>query len=278
MLGSRFLEALPAQITVFPREDSDIKKTNELFEKITQLKPDIILNCAADTNVEGAEDNPSLALSVNALLPSLLAQAARKIEALLVHFSSTGCYGINELNPWAPHSDFETPNPTTAHHKSKIYGEDLIKDVGCRALILRLGWLYGGSIHHKKNFVWARIQEGRIKQELQSDPYQIGSPTHVDDVVKQTLHILEHNLTGVYNVVAHGAASRFDYVSKILSSAHLEVKLKPLRFIRKAKVSFNEAAFNEKLAFMGLDIMPLWEEALETYVQTLLKEEQKTKL
>jgi dTDP-4-dehydrorhamnose reductase len=274
MLGQRFASHFAgSQLLTLSREALNVSRPRELIDTIVGMSASIIINCAADTDVEGAEAMPARAFSTNALLPGLLGQAAREADALFVHFSSTGCYGNAADGSHAPHSDFSPLNPTTVHHTSKAAGESAVVESGCRHLILRLGWLYGGSIAHPRNFVRARIVEAREKRELYSDPYQIGSPTNVEDVVRQTLLLLNERITGRFNCVATGAVSRFDYVRHILRSAQLSSVLVPKRFIRRAPVSPNEAAVNDKLAMLGLNQMPAWDIAVAAYVDAMLAEE-----
>ncbi|MGV1870972.1 SDR family oxidoreductase [Agrobacterium rosae] len=274
MLGSRFaVDFNVEQIMTLPREAFDVTCPRDLIDKVLGTSASVIINCAAHTDVEGAESDRAPAFSTNAILPGLLGQAARESDALLVHFSSTGCYGPNADNSLAPHSDFAALNPTTIHHKSKAAGEIAVREAGCRHLVLRLGWLYGGSAAHRKNFVWARITEARKKTEMASDPYQYGSPTNVGDVVKQAKTLIEADITGTFNCVASGAVSRFDYVRHIFDSAGLFPRLLPQRFKRQAPVSPNEAAINEKLDLLGLNRMPSWDAALSAYVAALLAEE-----
>jgi dTDP-4-dehydrorhamnose reductase len=272
MLGSGFAQTLPADqlVTIDRAATAD---PLGLMHHLAAKSPRVIINCAADTNVESAERNPAPAFATNALLPSLLAQVARDQGALLIHFSSTGCYGGTAT---APHSDYAPLAPPTVHHRSKAAGEQAIRDAGCRHLILRLGWLYGGTIEHRKNFAWARILEARGKPELASDPYQTGSPTHIADVVAQTMALLESGLTGTYNCVATGDVTRYDYVARILACAALTPRLIPKRFIRAAPVASNEAAVNDKLNQLGLNHMPDWDDALTRYVQSLLAAEATT--
>lgn len=274
MLGSRFALALDAAQTVsLPREVLDVTRARHLIDSVVGTSASVIINCAAHTDVEGAQTDRTPAFSTNAILPGLLAQAARETNALLVHFSSTGCYGLNREDSLAPHSDFSTLDPATVHHKSKAAGENAIREAACKHLILRLGWLYGGSASHRKNFVWARIAEARRKTEMTSDPYQQGSPTNVDDVVKQTTTLIEAGITGTFNCVASGCVSRFDYVKHIIESAKLSPRLLPERFKRQAPVSPNEAAVNDKLDLLGLNMMPAWDVALSAYVAALLTDE-----
>lgn len=276
MLGSRFANRFSdLDVVSLERSLLEVAQPARLMEAVQSSRASIIVNCVADTDVERAESEPTPAFAVNALLPGLLGQAARRMDALLVHFSSTGCYGPSG-DSLEPHSDFAPLRPTTVHHRSKAEGEAAILASGSRHLILRLGWLYGGSLTHRKNFVRGRILEAREKPELFSDPYQIGSPTDVDDVVFQTQTLLEEGIEGTYNCVALGCVSRFDYVRHILASAELSVPLLPRRFTRRAPVSPNEAARNDKLVLLGLNQMPAWDVAVSRYVKALLEQERAT--
>ena len=188
----------------------------------------------------------------------------------MVHFSSTGCYGVSKTTPY---NDYDSLQPTTIHHKSKAAGEDAVRAANDRHLILRLGWMYGGGTGHQKNFVWNRIREGRNKAEIVSDPYQIGVPTWAGDVVEQTIVLVQAGLIGTFNCVATGAATRFDYVQAIMTAAELPTRLRPQRFSRTASVSPNETAVNMKLDLLGINKMPNWDVALSGYVAGLLREE-----
>ena len=241
MLGQAFgRSALADRIVPLGRDDLQVARSGAIRDRLRAIAPAVVINCAADTDVEGAEDDARTAFAVNALLPELLAQACRADGARLLHFSSTGCYGDWKRTPY---DDWDALRPTTAHHRSKAAGEAAVRDACPDSLILRLGWLYGGAAGHRKNFVWARINEARGAGEMFSDPSQTGTPTHVDDVVRQSIVLLE--------------------------LAGLPTKLRPRAFRRRAPVSPNEAAVNSKLAMLGLDAMPAWDAALARYVTAL---------
>ncbi len=219
LLGSAFLSRLrQADLRTLSRAELQLSYFPKLRERLITERPDFIINCAADTYVDEAEDYPSRSYSVNALLPGLLAQASRAAGARFVHFSSTGCYGDYKQ---APYTDYDQLRPTTVHHQSKAAGELAVREGTIDHLILRLGWLYGGTAGQRRNFVWRRIVEARGKQEIPSDPLQVGSPTYVDDVVTQTLILLDAELVGTFNCVAAGAVTRFEYVHCIVRSAGL---------------------------------------------------------
>jgi dTDP-4-dehydrorhamnose reductase len=271
MLGSA-LGARLAGKEVLPigRGALDVTHAAALRVMLREFRPEVVVNCAADTDVEGAESDPARCFAANALLPELLAQFCRDSGARLVHFSSAGCYGDYKTTPYV---DYDPLRPSTTHHRAKAAGEAAVREAGGRHLILRLGWLYGGGAGHLKNFVWNRIVEARGSPEIGADPYQTGSPTFVGDVVAQTMTLLEAELSGTYNCVAGGAVPRLDYVSRIVAAAGLSTRIVPRRFVRRATVSPNEAAINEKLDLLGLNVMPEWGKALDQYIKRLLSPE-----
>jgi dTDP-4-dehydrorhamnose reductase len=272
MLGSAFGRGLEAcEVVKASREQLQLDDAGRPRALVQDARPDVVINCAAHTDVEGAEDAPEAAFKVNSLLPGLIAQACRSAGVLLVHFSSTGCYGAAKAEPYTEEDPLDPP---TVHHRSKASGEVAVRDSGCEHLILRTGWLFGGAPGAPKNFVWNRLLEARSAPRLTSDPWQFGNPTYVGDVVAQTRVLIEARLRGTYNCTAHGRASRFEYVSEIVAAAGLDCPVEPSEqpFKRRARVSPNEAALNWRLGLLGLDRMPPWREALQAYVRGLTAE------
>jgi dTDP-4-dehydrorhamnose reductase len=236
---------------------------------VREHSPEIVINCAAHTDVEGAERDPAAAMAANGLLPGLLATACRRQGATLVHVSSTGCYGDWKSGPYGEDDDVR---PTTAHHRSKMSGERAVRHGGCEFLILRTGWLFGGRPGQAKNFVWNRLVEARSKPGMLSDPFQHGNPTFVGQVAEQCLVLLGLGIRGTFNCVSGPGTSRLDYVREIVSAAGLPCRVEPSAepFRRLAAVSPNETAVNGRLDLLGLNRMSPWSEALGRYVRTLM--------
>lgn len=272
LLGSAFLETFQsaADVEIFPiqHNDLDVNKPEGIFTMLYDIKPDYVMNCAAHTDVEAAERDPQADYMANAELPKLIAEACTKMHSKIIHFSSTGCYGSWKASPYTERDQL---CPTTTHHRAKRDGEDFILKAGCEHLIFRLGWLYGGAPAAKKNFVWNRLVEASKVSRLVSDASQKGCPTDVVDVVGQVLRVVNAGETGIFNVTAHGCASRFDYVSEIVNAAELKCSVVPgPAFARLAPVSANETSVNQELGQRALDQMPGWRNSLNTYVQKLL--------
>ncbi len=270
MLGSAFMDRLGDTAAPLGREGLDISGISGIFDAVRQSGARVIINCAAHTDVEGAETVPDDAWRVNALLPGILGQACRNVGAVLVHISSTGAYGDWKDTPF----DEDDPlRPTTEHHRSKAAGEVAVRDSGCQHLIVRTGWLFGGGADQPKNFVWKRILEAAANPAMSSDACQVGNPTATMDLVDQVLTTLTAGYCGTINAVSQGQASRYDYVKRIVAAAGLPSIVSPTTapFIRKARVSPNEAAVNRRLRLLGLDRMPDWTDAIDRYVATLME-------
>ena len=271
ILGSTFAQHLPAhRLVKLGRRDLDARDPAAVRRRMIGLTPSLVVNCAADTDVEGAEAAPDRALAVNATLAEALAQGAAETNARFVHFSSTGCYGDWKSEPYA---ETDMLRPTTVHHRSKALGEAWVLRAHPEALVLRLGWVFGGRRGQARNFVWARLCEARDRAEIGSNPTQRGSPTSAADVVAQTLALLETPMAGVFNCVGNGPpARRIDYVAAILDAAGSRTRVVPQTFARRAPVSANEAAVNARLQVMGLDRMPPWRDSLARFVRLQLAE------
>jgi len=269
LLGQAFAQQLSGSgLQVLARGLLDPESPDALAAELGRLRPRWLINCAAHTDVEGAEDRPDLDERVNSRLPRLLGEVCRSLDIGLVHFSSTGCYGIGQAEPF----DEDAPlKPTTVHHRHKAQGEEGIRSSGAKHLIIRTGWLFGGQPGQVKNFVWKRLLEASRSPRMTSDASQRGCPTLADDVARQVLFLMEQPVDGTFNVVANGCASRFEYVRAIVQASGLPCMVEPgPAFQRKAKVSFNECAKNTRLLALGLDRMPAWEGALTRYVHELM--------
>ena len=273
MVGTALQPALAsawpeADIVPAKREMLTVGDPRGLLDRVVELAPSVVVNAAADTDVEGAELDGASAFSSNAELPGLLASACRLLGAPLLHVSSTGCYGVWKS---VPYDDYDAVQPTTVHHRSKIAGEIAVRSSGCEHLIVRTGWLFGGEAGHRKNFVFKRVLEAAQSELMRSDPTQTGNPTFVEDLARSMLSAFRAGVRGTCNIVAGGSATRLDYVREIvrLSGLPCRVEASEGGFKRRAAVSPNEAAVNLRLQLMGLDDMATWQDGLARYVATL---------
>lgn len=227
-----------------------------------------LVHCAANTNVEECEKDPAAAYRDNALLTETLATVSVRLNVPLVYISSTGVYGGAKSEPY---TEFDLPEPTTHHHRSKLLGEHAVESVN--GLILRTGWLFGGRIDNPKNFVANRVREAlKSNGAISSNQDQRGVPTSVTDVADRLFALMDAGRIGVFNCTNAGSASRYEYVREIIRSAGLDVEVKPVSakgFARVAPVSNNEMAINRKMELLGFGPMRDWKEALRSYVESI---------
>lgn len=266
LLGSAFRIAFPKALAL-SRSELNPRNFVALALQIRQCSPTVIVNAAAYTNVEQAETNWDECYQVNTLLPQLLGDCANSCGALLVYFGSTGCYGEGPT----PHTDFDALQPSTHYHRSKMLGETAVREATFKHLILRLGWLFGGT-NKKPDFVRARIGELQKSTNVFADYQQQGNPTFVDAVVSQTMRLVNVGLTGTFNCVSFPAVSRLEYVKAVAAAGAFSCAVTPVEhsyFNRKANVSLNESAANTKLQMLGLDEMPDWRISLQHYMQVV---------
>ena len=251
------------------RQDFDLSDKQAAANFFQENTFDVVIHCAANTNVEQCEVEPENCRNVNVRGTQNVLEACKEQKPLFIFISSTGNYGNYQDEPF---KETDSCRPTTEHHKSKVDAEKLVQESGLEYLIIRTGWLFGGNKEHQKNFVYKRFLEASKKDELFSNPFQKGNPTWTQEVVQQIIKLINENKRGIYNCVSTGAASRLDYVEAIVKGFGLSCAVKSAskeHFNRKAPVSDNEVATNQKLKEEDVCVMSTWQDALEEYIKQL---------
>lgn len=189
-----------------------IKKT------IRKIGPDIIVNAAAYTAVDKAENEPELAQILNGVAPGILAQEAKQLNARLIHYSTDYVFnGAGEQQ----YLETDPTEPLNVYGKTKLEGEKRIQASGCSHLIFRTSWVYAT---YGNNFIKTMLRLAQQRDKLTIVNDQIGSPTGAEliaDVTAYTLHTLKHNpeVSGLYHLVAKGCTSWYDFAKFILEHA-----------------------------------------------------------
>lgn len=269
VLGSEFVRVAVAQhceVRPIGREDCDITNRDEVFRLVAKEEPETIIHCAAHTDVDDCERHPRQAHSINSGGASNFAEAARQRGARLVYISSSGIFDGRKMGPYV---ETDMPAPRTEYGRSKLEGENRVVSSGCDHLIVRASWLFGGNASHKKNFVAARKREAEAKRVIASAHDKLGSPTWAYDFALKTLELLSVRAKGVFHVGNSGVATRYDYVSNIISLLNLPTRLEPVdssHFERAAPVPANEAIASVRLSLTGLAGLRPWQEALKDYI------------
>ena len=212
-LSELLREANIESVISLSRNELDLSNQDHIRQVIQSVKPDLIINPAAYTAVDKAESEPELAFAINATAPRILAEEAANIGARLIHFSTDYVYNGNKSGPYIE-TDFT--EPLSVYGKSKLAGEDAIREVGVPHLIFRTSWVYGA---YGKNFLKTILRLAGEREELRIVADQFGTPTSTSSIADAVLHIINawHNdTTGVYHMVNAGQTTWHGFASAII--------------------------------------------------------------
>lgn len=192
----------------------DITDADAVANMVHDNDIDIIVNCAAYTNVDKAETDETFAEKLNALAVANLAHAIKENDGQLIHISTDYVFGGSHCN--TPRTETEPVNPTGVYGLTKLHGEKAIEASGCRALIFRTAWLYS---EYGKNFVKTMLHLTSTKPDLKVVFDQIGTPTYAQDLADAICHIIENRKfignEGIYHYSNEGVCSWFDFTKAI---------------------------------------------------------------
>jgi dTDP-4-dehydrorhamnose reductase len=196
----------------------DFTDLDGLANTVRAVVPDVIVNAAAHTAVDKAESEPQLARTINALASGLLAQEAKRANALMIHYSTDYVFDGNGDKPWL---ETDSVAPLNVYGTTKLEGEQLIQQSGCRHLIFRTSWVYGAR---GGNFAKTMLKLARERDSLSIIDDQIGAPTGADLLADITAHAIRTaqqrpELSGLYHLVAGGETSWHGYASFVIDYA-----------------------------------------------------------
>lgn len=244
-------------------DDLDITNLKEVQKYLYIEKPDIVINSAAYTNVDGCEENCELAFKVNALGPRNLAIACEKINAKLIHISTDYVFPGNGTEPY---KEYDTPRPISVYGKTKLLGEEYVKSFCSKYFIVRTAWLYG---YNGKNFVKTILKSAKEKGYLEVVKDQRGNPTNAEDLAYHILKLALNEEYGIYHCTGTGECSWYDFASKIVEYSGINCEVKPIKsekLTRAAKRPFYSSLDNMMLRCTVGDEMRQWEEALKAFM------------
>jgi dTDP-4-dehydrorhamnose reductase len=226
-LGSELNRLLPklGEVIAPERNELDLREPETIRQLMRNANPRLVVNAAAYTAVDPAETDQANALAVNAEAPRLLALEAKKIGAMLIHFSTDYVFDGSKKTPYV---ETDPPNPLNAYGKTKLAGEEAIRSSGVPYLIFRTAWVYAT---HGRNFLLTILRLATQREELKIVHDQIGSPTCAADIAAATVKILTNiydrnddagafsKVGGTYHMTAAGEATWYDFTKAILEDA-----------------------------------------------------------
>ena len=255
-----------AEVIGIDIENLDISNLEAVKEYINKVMPDIIINAAAYTNVDGCEANMETAFKANSIGPRNLAIAAEEIKAKLIHISTD--YVFSGVGTEA-YREYDVPNPQSVYGKTKLLGEEYIREFSSRYFIVRTAWLYG---YNGKNFVKTILKAAKEKGSLEVVDDQRGNPTNAEDLAHHLLKLAVSEEYGLYHCTGSGECSWYDFAVKIVEYANLNCKVTPIKsdkLSRAAKRPAFSSLDNMMLRSTSQDEMRQWEDALREFVNNL---------
>ena len=269
------LGALPERLrkaTVIPVDvdELDITDREATINYIRRQRPDVIINCAAYTNVDGCEVNHDAAFKANALGPRNLAQAAEKTGARLVHVSTDYVFSGRE-NGGIAQDEATIPGPISAYGSTKLMGEKYVEQFCHRHFIVRTAWLYS---YYGKNFVKTIVNAGRKFGKLEVVNDQCGNPTNAVDLAHEILQLCVTHEYGLYHCTGEGICSWYDFASEIIRLSGVDATVAPCTSA-EYKAKHPESADRPKWSALdnrmlrctvGIDVRP-WQDALKCFFE-----------
>ncbi|MBN1361475.1 MAG: dTDP-4-dehydrorhamnose reductase [Sedimentisphaerales bacterium] len=267
MLGTDLAAACAAKgltVRTYDLPEFDVTDDRQLREAIGPA--DAVLNCAAYTNVDGAETEAELAHRVNAEAVGNLGALARQSGKWVLHFSTDFVFD-GTLD--RPYRESDTPNPLNEYGRSKLAGERYLDESRCAHCIVRLEWTYGA---HGKSFVTKLLERARHGEMLTVVDDQIGSPTATTQVAAAACRLVESRVEGLFHLAADGYVTRFGMAGFILDRSGLEAPLHPCRssdYAAPAVRPLNSRFDCSKIQALLDDPIEPWQGPLERFVRRL---------
>ena len=246
-------------------EELDICDKRAVDDFVKKEKIQVVVNCAAYTNVDKAEDEPEFAEKLNATAVGYLAQACKDNDATLIHISTDYVFGGNKGN--TPRTEEETTNPTGAYGRSKLHGEQAIEKVGCKHIIIRTAWLYS---EFGNNFVKTMRKLTAERNSLKVVFDQVGTPTYALDLANVIFKIIEERKTdelkGIYHFTDEGVMSWYDFAKEICELSCNKCDIQPCHsdeFPSKAKRPSYSVLDKTKIKKELNITIPYWKDSLK---------------
>ena len=267
MLGHALSEVFKDKNPIlWDRTDLDIANQEEVGKKLLTLKPTLIINAAAYTDVDGAEKNQKLANAINGEAVGYLAEVAKELGAIIVHYSTDYVFDGTKK---AGYQEDDLPSPVGAYGASKFLGEKLLLKNSEMYYLIRSSWLFGED--GAKNFVKKILTKAKNQSSLKVVNDHFGKPTYAKDLARRTREIIDSQKPcGIYHVTnetPEGGITWFDLAKKAIELKGLKTEVVPVaakEFPQAAKRPQYAALINTKL-----EPIRSWEEALKEYLSRI---------
>ena len=244
-------------------DDLDVTDTDEVLRFGEMNRPDIIINCSGMTDISSCEENPSQAFKVNALGARNLAIVAAKMQAKMVQLSTDDVFDGRSTEPY---TEFDLVNPGTVYGKSKLAGENYVKEFTTKHFIARSTWVYGKG----QNFINGFLKKVDAGEQLSIASDQFGSPTSANELARFLLHLVHTSEYGTYHATNKGVCSRYAFAQEILKMTGKTASMQPVPTVMSdfSKVRPAYAVLdNFIMSMVPIYDFPDWQDSLREYLE-----------
>jgi dTDP-4-dehydrorhamnose reductase len=249
-----------------PLVKMDITDPQQVREVMEAHRPEVVIHCAAMTNVDACERRPEDAYRVNAFGTELIAAHCERIGAICVAISTDYLF---DGSKGSPYHEYDAPNPLSVYGRSKDVGEQAVRALCPRHYIVRTAWLYGTHGKSFPHFILERVQAGEGATVIAD---QIGSPTFTADVADRLLSLFKSDCYGTYHLTNAGPVSRYEFALELLRRVGLPPNLAPIplhQWQTPAPRPRYSALISWRLEWAGVPPMRPWREALDEFVKQM---------
>ena len=268
MLGHDLIDVLKNkhELVLTTSKTLDITDKNGVIEFIVDAHPDIVINSAAYTDVDGCESNPELAYSVNGEGVKNLAMACKEVNCPLVHISTDYIFNGENDRPWIEDDDI---GPISVYGKSKLKGEEYIQEILDEYYIVRTAWLYGVN---GRNFPKTMFELAKNHSEITVVYDEVGTPTYTRDLAYGIGQLIESEAYGIYHLTNSGSCSWCEFARYIFEVADVNVNVVPVtakEFARPAPRPHYSVLENRNWAENGFVPLRSYKEAIKEYIELI---------
>ncbi|VBB44240.1 putative dTDP-4-dehydrorhamnose reductase [uncultured Desulfatiglans sp.] len=250
-----------------PSKELDMTRWDVVIETLDRVGPDIVINCAGYTDMEGCERDETLVRKINIEGPRNLAQGCARFECRLLHLSSDCVFDGRKETP-QPYFEDDPPNPLSAYGKSKLDSEIAVKENVPAYIIVRSGWVYDlTSRGFLRNVIRQALESpGSV---IQVPALEMGAPTWSYRLALQIRELVRSDSHGTYHATAEGCCTRLEYAQAVLDTLGLKAVLEerpPGNFTPPIELPVNRILENRRLKKQGIHVMADWKEDLEIFL------------
>lgn len=255
-------------------EEMDITDANRVAEVMAEIAPDVVIHCAAWTNVDGAEDEANIdkVRLINAVGTENIATQCKNIDCKMIYISTDYVFSGQGNEPWQP--DCKDYSPLNVYGRTKLEGEIAVSSLLKKYFIVRIAWVFGKN---GKNFIKTMLNVGKKYDTVRVVNDQFGTPTYTKDLSRLLVDMAETEKYGYYHATNEGGyISWYDFAKEIFSSAGMDTKVIPVTTEEygksKAARPTNGRLDRSKLLLSGFTPLPTWQDALKRYLKEIESE------